>query len=191
MAELKLIMMLLGCNPPGRNTEQHDVYFTIASDIADTVPEIVKFWPEANENGTIHIDAWREVTQVNNFKVKVYLKEKEINTAGISQQKLFFINLGGYKENEFEEFHYKMLMAGNNKAEAILQSKLSAFFKHTSFNSAKSHIDDKYGIDVDDIFQIEDILPIKIKENFIISVTPNVSNDVDKVNLGYFKLDNL
>jgi hypothetical protein len=31
------------------------------------------------------------------------------NTDTSSPEQLFFINLGGYKENEFEEYHYKMI----------------------------------------------------------------------------------
>ena len=53
--------MMLGCTPGGRNTEQHYVYFTVAPHIRDTIPEIIKFWPEAK--GDIHIDAWRKVRQ--------------------------------------------------------------------------------------------------------------------------------
>lgn len=33
MQPLKLFMLMLGCTPIGRNTEQHDVFFTIASSI--------------------------------------------------------------------------------------------------------------------------------------------------------------
>ncbi len=41
--------------------------------------------------------------------------------------KLFFINLGGYKENEFEEYHYKMmLLLQRDKVEAIRKSKRTA-----------------------------------------------------------------
>jgi hypothetical protein len=56
------------------------------------------FWPEAK--GKIHIDAWREVTIVDNFSIEIVAKKTVSNN-------LFFINLGGYKENEFEEYHYK------------------------------------------------------------------------------------
>ena len=73
-----------------------------------------------------------------------------------SQSKLFFLNLGGYKKGEFEEYHYKMLVACNNKGEAIKGAKQTVFYKHTGFAGAESHIDDKYGVDVDDVYQIED-----------------------------------
>ena len=42
---------------------------------------------------------------------------------------------------------------------------------HTGFKSADSHTDDKYGIDVDGIFEIKDILPQEIKQQYRIIVT--------------------
>jgi len=66
--ELKLFMLLLGCKPPGRHTEQHDVFFGIAANLRDLVPEIQAFWPEPHN---IHIDAWREVNNVDGYDVKI------------------------------------------------------------------------------------------------------------------------
>ena len=91
MPPLKLFMLLLGCTPPGRNTEQHDVYFTIASDIKDTISEIIDFWPEAK--GRIHIDAWREVTSIENHRVEIVLRDKINQAKDSAVEKLYFINL--------------------------------------------------------------------------------------------------
>src|SRR5688572_7875108 len=136
----KLFMILLGCKPAGRHTEQHDVFFGIGNSIKDLIPGVMNFWPQVK----LHFDGWREVTHVNGFNVTVIEGQKIKSSA-----KLFFINLGGYKQNEFEEFHYKMLIAANTKGEAIMQAKKTAFFRHTGFKGANSHIDDKYGVDVD------------------------------------------
>ena len=181
---------MLGCTPKGRNTEQHDIYFTVAASIADTVQGIKDFWPEAN--GKIHIDAWREVTQVDGFAVEVHSRENLLSDAAAAEEvKLFFINLGGYKENEFDEFHYKMLIAATEKSAAIRTAKESAFYRHTGFQGAPSHIDDKFGVDVDDINQIEDILPAAIKEKYAIRLIPGGSARQDLLHLGYFKLSEL
>ena len=69
MGELKLYMLLLGCRPNGRLTEQHDVYFGIAKNLKALIPHIKNFWPEAK--GNIHIDAWREVTRVNDHSITI------------------------------------------------------------------------------------------------------------------------
>lgn len=179
----KLFMLLLGCKPPGRHTEQHDVFFGIGDSVKDLIPAIKKFWPEAAAK--IHIDGWREVTNVNGHSIAIVSKQEQTtNTA-----KLFFINLGGYKQNEFEEFHYKMIVAAADKSEAINRSKKTAFYLHTGFKGATSHIDDKYGVDVDDLYEIEDILDEETKNRYAIAVTK--TDEIlpeDYIHLGYFKL---
>ena len=181
-------MLLLGCKPQYRNTEQHDVFFGIGNELKDLLPDIFSFWPEAKQK--IHIDAWREVTQVDKYKITVIPKEQEgKSTAGSAR--LFFINLGGYKPGEFEEFHYKMLVAGEDKGVAIQRAKQTAFYQHTGFKGATSHIDDKYGIDVDDIYEIADILPASVKEKYAIRLSPAADNHTDELVLGYTKLDKL
>lgn len=178
-------MLLAGCSPAGRNTEQHDVFFGIGHSIRDMVAPVQAFWPEGAGKGQLHLDAWREVTHVNGFAVQVLERPSELQAL-----QLFFINLGGYKRGEFEEFHYKMLVAAGDKGEAVRQAKLTAFFKHTGFKGATSHIDDKYGVDVDDIFAIRDILPAADKQRYALLVQPAPPGlPEDEIHLGYFKLD--
>lgn len=179
----RLYMLLIGCTPAGRNIEQHDIFFGIANSIKDLIPDMLLFWPEAK--GKLHVDAWREVMNVNGFSVRVVNASPKNNSI-----RLFFINLGGYKKNEFEEFHYKMLVAASDKGEAVRQSRQTAFYRHTGFRGAPSHIDDKYGVDVDDIFEVRDILPDTIKKQYSLLIEPAQSGGrEDEIHLGYFRLD--
>lgn len=183
----KLFMVLLGCKPEGRHTEQHDIFFGIAKELRDLIPSIKKFW---KDSGKIHIDGWIAVTNVDGHQITISDKQNNSNnTSG-----LFFLNLGGYKEYLFDEFHYKMLTVAKDKGEAIAGAKKTAFYLHTGFGKiATSHIDDKYGVDVDDIFEINDILSAEIKNNFSINISQNKIDNLpaDEINLGYFKLDSL
>lgn len=185
---MKLFMVLLGCKPPGRKTEQHDIFFGISETLRDLVPRINQSWQGA---GKIHIDAWREVNFVDGYDIKIIPKSLEAAEPSEENTKLFFINLGGYKQNEFEEFHYKMLVACANKTMAIVKSKASAFYLHTGFKGATSHIDDKYGVDVDDIMEIEDILDPYEKEKYTIQISPTSNSSEDDMHLGYFILTKL
>ena len=183
MKTLKLFMLLIGAKPQGRHTEQHDILFCIGHSIRDVLPQVNDFWPEAKN--TLHLDAWREVTLVNGYNISVVE-----NTGQGNAVQLFFINLGGYKPGEFEEFHYKMVVAATDKAEAIRLAKQTAFFKHTGFSGATSHIDDKYGIDVDDLYAIPDILSADIKNRYSIVIQrSHPEQPSDTLHLGYFKLD--
>lgn len=187
MQEVQLYMLLLGCKPPGRNTEQHDIFFSIADSLKSLAPQINAFWPEPEK---IHIDAWRKVTMADGYSIQV-IPHNEPAAAGSTTYKLFFINLGGYKENEFEEFHYRMLVVAADKKEAIQEAKASAFFQHTRFPGADSHIDDKYGVDVDDLYEIEEILPASVKEKYSIRITVSDNTARDEWHLGYTKLSSL
>jgi Domain of Unknown Function (DUF1543) len=217
-------MVLLGCTPKGRHTEQHDIFFGIGGSIEDLIPEIIAFWPEAEAK--IHIDAWREVNRVDGYSITV--TERPIaaphtaaphtaaphptarpHTARPQTPALFFINLGGYKENQFDEAHYKMLVVADNIDGAKTTAKKDVFFNLTSLedsltnHNAISHIDDKYGIDIDDVFQVQDILPPGSKEKYLVSIRrgdwpqepgdqpqaqPADSAKADDMHLGYFKI---
>jgi hypothetical protein len=179
----KLFMMMLGCKPKGRHTEQHDIFFTIADAIEQTKPAVLNFWSEAN--GRVHMDAWRMVTAVDGYEIKVVPTDAPL----IPQEvKLFFINLGGYREGEFDEPHYKLLIVAKDKATASKQAKQTAFYKHTGFAGAPSHIDDKYGVDVDDAFEITDVLSEQLKAVYRLQITPAEELIPDKFTLGYMPL---
>ena len=107
---------------------------------------------------------------------------------------LFFINLGGYKENEFEEYHYKVLTVAKNLASATKKSKTTSFYKHCGFAGAGavSHIDDKYGVDVDNVYKVADVLDADSKNNFSIHIEPNTSAKTeDTLHIGYLKLQKI
>ena len=143
------------------------------------------FWPGA---GKIHIDSWREVTAVNGYAIKIIGKEEPL---ALTKEKLFFLNLGGYKPGDMEEYHYKLITVSKDKSEAIKNAKQTAFYLHTGFKGAESHIDDKYGIDVDDVYEITDILPSSIKEQFAIVIEKEVHVKEDELHIGYVKLSSL
>jgi hypothetical protein len=181
---MKLFLLILGCKPKGRNTEQHDTFFGIGDTLKDLLPQIKQFWPDA---GKIHIDSWREVTTVDGFSISVVPK-----TSGGSENKLFFLNLGGYKPEDLEEYHYKLLSVAGSKSYAIQEAKKTAFYLHTGFTGATSHIDDKYGIDVDDIYEIADILPQDLKNNYSLLVEKQATPLIDdELHIGYVTLSSL
>ena len=137
----------------------------------------------------MHIDAWQEVCVVENFSIEIIAKDSVLNS---TSNDLFFINLGGYKENEFEEYHYKILTVAESMGLASKKARRSTFYKHCGFKSAPSHIDDKYGIDVDDIYRVSDILPAPIKEQYSLKITKSeIDLKEDELHIGYLKLNKI
>ncbi len=184
----KLFMVLLGCKPEGRLTEQHDIFFGIAPSLELLVDEMKDFWKQA---GKIHIDVWREVTMVEEHSINISSKTTEALEAA-DQPKLFFINLGGYKKDEFEEYHHKILLVSNDKSAAIKQAKQTMFYRgNGSIKGAPAHIDDQYGFDVDDIYQVEDILSPGLKRKYQIDINAAPGAAEDFYHIGYLPLSKL
>jgi len=181
MEELpKLHMVLLGCTPKERLTEQHDVFFGIGTAITALKPEMYAFWPDG---GQLHVDCWREVTQVDKYAVSIVPKDEAVD----APEKLFFLNLGGYRRGEFEEYHYKILVVATSMAEAVKASKKTEFYKQWGFRGAASHIDDKYALDIDDMHNVEDLLSDALKEKYSIRIEKKDSAE-DELHIGYLKL---
>lgn len=182
---MKLFYTILGATPKGRNIEQHDVFFGIAESLKDLIPDMKKFWPEAK--GKIHIDGYQELNFADGFELKIVEKNSQV-----SENHLFFINLGGYQPGKFEEFHQQYLMVGKSMAEIIRRVKKTDFYKTMGFKNAESHIDDKYGVDIDDIFKVSDILPQEMKEKYsIVLQKSEVKNQENYTFIGYLAISKL
>ena len=180
---MKLRYVTSGATPKGRNIEQHDVFFGIAEKLKDLVPAIKNFWKEAE--GKIHIDCYQEVQFADGYEIKIIEKTSEI-----SENNLFFINLGGYKPGHFEEFHEQHLMVGKSMGEIVKRVKQTEFYKTMGFKNAESHIDDKHGVDIDDIYKVNDILPKEMKEKYsLILEKSQAENQVNFTKIGYLKID--
>ena len=190
-----LFMVQLGGRPKGRLIEQHDILFGVANQVSELIDDINNHWPEVNNKW--HIDSYRAITKVGNHTVK--LIESNNQTANDNGLKLFFINLGGYQQGSFEEFHHKLLIVAATQAEAIKQAKQSTFYKEFTFKdkdspfNAASHIDDKFQVDIDDIYDVNDLV-----SNIQILIEPRIHNshelanaDEDKEYVGYLSIKNL
>jgi len=128
------------------------------------------------------------VTVVDNCRITVIPKQKCVE----SNRQLFFFNLGGYKENDLEEFHYKVLTVADDLSGATKTAKASSFYKYTGFKGAVSHIDDKYAIDVDDVYKVVDILDSATKAKYAIQITPSeIPLAEDILHIGYLPLRKL
>lgn len=182
--EQKLFMVLLGCKPEGRNIEQHDIFFGISDTLTNLIPKMEQFWP----NVKLHIDAWRTVERIENYKIEVLSKNARGKNKDLS---LFFINLGAYKIGEFQELHKNMLIVAKTKDEAIRLSKNDKFYMVDTSNlspSAITHVDDKY--EVDDVINISEQSFCKIiirNHDFLDDTTKGF----DKINLGFLPFSKL
>lgn len=181
---MKLFLCVLGANPNGRLTEQHDVFFGIANHVLELEADMKAFWPEGASS--MHIDSYRAIERVENYSIQVVPKNNETKS-----EQLFFVNLGGYVPQDLEEYHYKLLCVGTSKAEAIHKAKQTVFYR--DYNAVSpSHIDDHLGVDIDELFSVEEVLPAKFKDQYSLSITPIQKGDnhkypEDELCIGYLK----
>ena len=160
-----LFMVKIGATPKGRLIEQHDMFFGVADHIHELFVAINGQWLEAKD--IWHIDAYRQVTRVGDYRIE-WLPEEPVQSIvtepATKDLKLFFLNLGGYLPEQFEEYHHKMLIVAPTQALAIKQAKQTEFYQHYQFNDpnmpfdASSHVDDKMAVDVDDIYDVNALL---------------------------------
>ncbi|WP_350642805.1 DUF1543 domain-containing protein [Psychrobacter sp. HY3-MNA-CIBAN-0198] len=189
-----LFMVQLGGRPKGRLIEQHDMFFGVANQVSELIDNINHYWPEVKNKW--HIDSYRAITKVGNHSIKLVESATRDSNNGL---KLFFINLGGYQQGSFEEFHYKLLIVAATQADAVKQAKQSAFYREFTFKdkdspfNAASHIDDKFAVDIDDIYNVNDLI-----SNVQILIEPIAHDshalaktDDDKEYVGYLSIKNL
>lgn len=189
-----LFMVQLGGRPKGRLIEQHDMFFGVANQVSELIEDINHHWPEVKNKW--HIDSYRAITKVGNHSIKLV---ESATSDGNNGLKLFFINLGGYQQGSFEEFHYKLLIVAATQADAVKQAKQSAFYKEFTFKDkdspfdAASHIDDKFAVDIDDIYNVNDLIS---NVQILIEPIPHDSHELantddDKEYVGYLSIKNL
>ena len=190
-----LYMIQLGGRPKGRLIEQHDIFFGVANQVNELIADINNHWPEVKNKW--HIDSYRAISKVDNYVIK--LVESNIQAECANDLKLFFINLGGYQQGSFEEFHYKLLIVADSQADAVKQAKQSEFYKQFTFKdkaspfNAASHIDDKFEVDIDDIYNVNDLISnVKIIiEPLARALDKSINVIEDKKYVGYLSIKNL
>ena len=190
-----LYMIQLGGRPKGRLIEQHDIFFGVANQVNELIADINNHWPEVKNKW--HIDSYRAISKVDNYAIK--LLESNIQAEYANDLKLFFINLGGYQQGSFEEFHYKLLIVADSQADAVKQAKQSEFYKQFTFKdkaspfNAASHIDDKFEVDIDNIYNVNDLISNVeiIIEPLARALNKSINVIEDKKYVGYLSIKNL
>ena len=183
---MRLFMVLLGATVPGRHTEQHDVYFGVATNLQALIPRVAAFWPDAE----VHIDAWMCVEHIDGFVVQVMPRSAP---AQPSAHELFFVNLGGYKPGHFEEYHEKFLVVADSLTNAVARCKESEFYRtgKTYKLAGGSHTDDKARVS-DLIWREDDVLAVgaMIDDGWVLRLTPDSRPDSPQA-IGYLTLAKL
>tara|TARA_B100001287_G_scaffold266648_1_gene260813 strand:- start:950 stop:1486 length:537 start_codon:yes stop_codon:yes gene_type:complete len=139
---MKLFSVFLGGRANKCNIELHDVVFTIGEKIEDSYNDLLEKWFGLPDR--LHIDSWVELNMVEGYKISL---SKEKNK---TKKKLYFVNLGAYEKNRFEELHESRFMVDTNKINVKKRAK-----KQLLIGKKQVHLDDLY--DVDDCIEIKKV----------------------------------
>jgi hypothetical protein len=116
---MKLFAIYIGGEVAGGNIEVHDMRFVVAYGIEDTYAELKRQWWGIPK--TLHIDCWAELDHADGHDISL---KQEPSTA---DEKLYYVNLGGYDKTSFLEQHRNVFVVAKSvaeaKARAIKQAK--------------------------------------------------------------------
>ena len=186
-----LFLVMLGGRAKKANIELHDVRWVIGSKIEDTYNALRSDW-FGNFKG-LHIDSYKKINYVDGYKVNLRkiknekLKNNKFPKVNLSQNNLWFVNLGGYDPSSMQEKHEFGLVVAKSSLEAKNKAK-SKWLK----GYKKTHKDDifslKNSITLDDCELIKNICNWEIELS--------LSNDVTEENnypdwYGYKRIDTI
>jgi hypothetical protein len=86
--------------------------FVIAKKIKDTYESLKESWWGTIES--LHLDAWGALKYADGYNIKISSKP-----AQETENKLYFVNLGGYDSSEFTELHKNVFVVAENPSKAI------------------------------------------------------------------------
>ena len=105
-----LFLVVLGGRIPRANIELHDVRFVAGSCIDDTIPELRRQW-FGHPRG-LHLDSYTVIRAVDGFQVLLAPDPAD------QEQRLFFVNVGGYDPGDPMELHQFDLVVARSPQQA-------------------------------------------------------------------------
>ena len=107
---MKLFAILVGGEHPRANIELHDMRFVVAEALAETHDELRRQWWGTPDS--LHVDCWAELHHADGHEIE--LRSEPF----VGEEKLFYVNLGGYDGPEFLEKHRNVFVVARTLSEA-------------------------------------------------------------------------
>lgn len=177
---IKLFAVYLGGSAPRSNIELHDVVFVAAPTLEEAYPKLREKWFGYPEK-IPHIDSYIELTHADGFQITL-----TADADHREDQKLYFVNFGGYTEHLFGEVHQSAFYVAKNKAAATQKAR-----KELCVGMIQSHLDDH--LDVEGLvevgmFDVDDVLEIDHVDGYQLMFTTSEIKTTSLANPGYKKL---
>ncbi len=150
---MHLFMIYIGGKHPNSLIELHDIRFLAAENIESTYEELRNSW--WGIPSSLHLDCWGILKQIDGYDIHLKAFPAQTN------EKLYFVNLGGYGDSEFTEFHRNFCVV----AQDVMEAKIKAKQQIAHWQSPHT----------DSLYEVDDILPVQnaiAKQGWYIHLEP-------------------
>ncbi|MGB0935561.1 MAG: DUF1543 domain-containing protein [Alphaproteobacteria bacterium] len=135
----KLFMVYLGGRVEGALVEVHDIRFVLGCSIEDTFEDLRQQW--WGEQSGLHLDCWGAIEYADGYAVTLQSSPQE------SDNKLFFINLGGYDPKQFTELHENILVVAPTESKAKVKALKSILHLKGAHKDNMYEVENIYSLD--------------------------------------------
>jgi hypothetical protein len=108
---VKLFVIYIGGTHEKSLIELHDMRFAVANTIEETYDTLRRSW--WGTPTSLHLDAWGVLNYADGYAVNVSTTPPKQN-----DNKLYFVNLGGYDQQQFTELHQNVFVVASDVVQA-------------------------------------------------------------------------
>jgi len=108
---MKLFIIYIGGAHEKSLIELHDMRFVVANTIEETYETLRKSW--WGTPSSLHLDAWGELNYADGYNLSISNTPPEQ-----CDNRLYFVNLGGYDSQQFTELHQNILVVAPDDVQA-------------------------------------------------------------------------
>jgi hypothetical protein len=149
---MHLFLVYIGGTAPGANIELHDVRFVAGEQFSDTYPLLRQQWFGTLKG--LHVDSYMQIKHIDGYRISLHTAPQQ------AEQKLYFVNMGGYYPEKIAEQHEFMLCV----ASSLQQAKAKA--KQRLLTDADSQ-------HKDDLLQLDECFALEQLQGWYIHLTPS------------------
>lgn len=111
---MKLFAFYIGGATETSLIELHDVRFVAAASLDDAIAKIKDTWWGTAKS--LHLDCWGELTSADGYNITLR------DTPYTGEDKLWFVNLGGYDPADFNELHQNVFVVAPTASKAQVRA---------------------------------------------------------------------
>ena len=187
-AKPRLFLVVLGGRTSSSHIELHDVRWVVGTSIEDTIPSLRQQWFGLISG--LHIDSYKAIRHVDGYAIDLISAQAEIIEQQpamhhSADQKLWFINLGGYDSDSLQELHQFGLVVAPSQQAAKARAR-----QRWLEDALKVHKDDLHSID--NLDAVDDCLPLFRVDGWHIKLRPEpeqTGSDLKPDWFGYWRID--